>query len=342
MKPSSFQNALDRLRAGDAVAIPTETVYGLAADISQPTAIEKIFALKKRPFFDPLIVHVSSREQVAELVEEIPPVIGELMDAFWPGPITFVLPKKKSVNDKITSGLDTVGVRMPNHPVALELIKQLGSPVAAPSANLFGQTSPTQASHVRDEFGDDVFVLDGGPCLIGVESTVVGFRAPVEGLCKETTLPGEIIIYRPGGVTKEEIERVLVSRKASLEDDDAPAFRVVVEQSPVAPGHLKHHYMPKIPLVMIQNPVSDNSLELSAVQRAQIERELKLAPGDWKPVEMKLQSDANLAARDLYSELRRCGESGASLILLHRSSDKDSGLWSAIWNRLEKAATLIL
>ncbi len=334
MKPSSFQTALDHLRAGDAVAIPTETVYGLAADISQPSAIEKIFALKKRPFFDPLIVHVSSRDQLSSLVEEIPPIASQLMEKFWPGPITFVLPKKKTVNDKITSGLNTVGVRMPNHPVTLELIRQLGSPVAAPSANLFGQTSPTQASHVRDEFGDDVFVLDGGPCLIGVESTVVGFRAPVAGLCKDTTLPGEIVIYRPGGVTKEEIEHFVKDL------NDSP--RVVVEQSPVAPGHLKHHYMPKIPLVMIQNPVSENSLELSAVQRAQIDNKLKFGDGDWNPIEMTLPSDANLAARELYSELRRCGESGASLILLHRSADKDSGLWSAIWNRLEKAATLIL
>ncbi len=322
MKPSSFQTALDHLRAGDAVAIPTETVYGLAADISQPSAIEKIFALKKRPFFDPLIVHVSSRDQLSSLVEEIPPIASQLMEKFWPGPITFVLPKKKTVNDKITSGLNTVGVRMPNHPVTLELIRQLGSPVAAPSANLFGQTSPTQASHVRDEFGDDVFVLDGGPCLIGVESTVVGFRA------------GEIIIYRPGGVTKEEIEHFVNGRDTE--------HRVIVEQSPVAPGHLKHHYMPKIPLVMILNPVSENSFELSSVQRGHIDRELKISDGDWNPIEMRLPSDANLAARELYSELRRCGESGASLILLHRSADKDSGLWSAIWNRLEKAATLIL
>lgn len=322
MKPSSFQTALELLRSGEAVAIPTETVYGLAADISQPAAIDKIFAVKKRPFFDPLIVHVSDQNMVENLVQEIPPVILKMMKNFWPGPITFVLPKKKSINDKITSGLDTVGVRMPNHPVSLELIRQLGQPLAAPSANLFGQTSPTSAAHVRDEFGDSVFVLDGGPCLIGVESTVVGIRK------------NQIVIYRPGGVTQEEIDIFL--------RDVAPDFSSVVEQSPVAPGHLKHHYMPRIPLVMIQYPTSDVSVlpELSATQRSEIEHALKLT--DWKPIEMKLSDDAILAARELYSELRRCGESGSSLILLHRSPDLDSGLWSAIWNRLEKAATLIL
>ena len=168
-----LEKAKNLLLAGEVVAIPTETVYGLAADISNEDAIRKVFSLKERPFFDPLIVHVASLKQAKALTTEWGPLTDFLARYFWPGPLTLILPKAESVNSLITSGLETLAIRFPNHPAAIQLITQVG-PLAAPSANKFGQTSPTEAHHVRKEFRSvDVFVVDGGPCEIGIESTVL-------------------------------------------------------------------------------------------------------------------------------------------------------------------------
>jgi L-threonylcarbamoyladenylate synthase len=315
--PIEIQNAIALLRRGEVVAIPTETVYGLAGDVFNEAAIQKIFAIKKRPFFDPLIVHVASREDVNKLVDNVPKVAEVLMQTFWPGPLTLVLPKKKQVSQLVTSGLDTVGVRMPKHPTTLAIIKELGSPLAAPSANIFGHTSPTTAEHVREEFANAVQVVDGGNCAIGLESTVIGFAPISDG-------EHDIIIYRPGAVTAEML-RVAMFRnnfKGSVRE----------KESQVAPGHLQHHYMPKIPLVIVKPGTDPQSLAVMLCE--------KFALQQWRPVNLILSSEPVLAARQLYAKMRECAESGATVILVEKNPHKVGDLWAAIWNRLEKAASL--
>src|SRR5271155_916117 len=186
------------IRAGELVAFPTETVYGLGASALDPQAIDKIFAAKGRPPSSPLIVHVSSIEMARGLVREWPERAEKLAAKFWPGPLTLVLPKQPHVPDRLTAGLDTVGIRMPAHPIAQALIREAGVPIAAPSANLFGALSPTSAHHVRDGLGNSVsMVLDGGRTTVGIESTVLSLAGP------------EAVLLRPGMVTQQEIEAVI-------------------------------------------------------------------------------------------------------------------------------------
>jgi L-threonylcarbamoyladenylate synthase len=220
--------AVAAFKKGSLVAMPTETVYGLAAPINNPKLIEKIFAVKERPFFDPLIVHVESIEQAKSLCTMWSPEAQLLAQAFWPGPLTFILPKNKDlVSDMITAGMDSVGIRLPRHPVALELIKKTGSPLAAPSANKFTKVSPSRAEHLQGIFSaDDVFVLDGGDCEVGIESTIVSL------------VDEKIRILRPGIITKSEIEKVLGK---SLVDQEK-------EEKIVAPGSHHSHYRPDFPL----------------------------------------------------------------------------------------------
>ena len=191
--------AVEILRGGGTVAFPTETVYGLGANALDPVAVAKIFAAKERPGWDPVIAHVSDRDMV-ERIAEVPAEAARLMEIFWPGPLTLLLPRRESIPDSVTAGRPLVGVRMPAHPLALELIRQAGVPIAAPSANRFGRTSPTTVAHVLEDLDGRIdAVLDGGPTTVGVESTVIG---PVES-------GSGWVIYRPGGVSKEALERVL-------------------------------------------------------------------------------------------------------------------------------------
>ena len=310
-----FKKSLEKLKSGEVIGLPTETVYGLAGDISQPKAIEKIFQLKERPYFDPLIVHVADIEGAQSVVSQWPDLAQKLAERFWPGPLTMVLPKKKSINPMITSGLETVGVRMPAHELARQLIKALGQPLAAPSANKFGRTSPSTAQHVREEFDASLTVLDGGPCAIGVESTVVGFSDTLQ----------EIKLYRPGAITREMLEEL------------APVELVA---STASPGHLKHHYMPRKPLVIIPR-FEDFGIE--TYERIRQNLGVKHLYPTW----MELPNDPALAARLLYSNMRQAAETkpNANLILLPYPADKkthSTGLWAAVTDRLQRAATLIL
>src|SRR5580658_8110371 len=190
----SIKEAADRIRAGGLVAFPTETVYGLGANALDAAAVQRIFELKGRPASSPLIVHVASLEMARQVAAEWPPIVEELAQKWWPGPLTLVLPKKTAIPGIVTAGLTTVGIRMPNHPLALELIEQAGVPIAAPSANRFGELSPTTAEHVRAAFGSEVDVLDGGPCQVGIESTVVA----VDG--------GGLKLLRPGMISLGDLE----------------------------------------------------------------------------------------------------------------------------------------
>lgn len=316
---SLLQNAIDRLRRGDVVAIPTETVYGLAANIESEEALRKVFALKERPFFDPLIVHVASFKQAASLVQNWLPLADYLARSFWPGPLTLVLPKTDAVNPLITSGLDTVALRYPAHPIAQEIIRLVGTPLAAPSANKFGRTSPSRADHVRNEFpGSGLIVVDGGECEIGLESTVISVE-PDES---------KITILRPGAVTIEML-------REKLERWSKPVT-IKTGSSSASPGHLKHHYMPKIPLVIVKQ---DEPTGLSKGTKAEIEGMLDKKISH--PIALILDEDPAQAARELYSELRRLASSGADLIYAQAPQSTED-LWSAIWDRLSRAATLDL
>lgn len=308
---AQIEKAAALLKEGDVIGMPTETVYGLAAHVYDVTAIKKIFETKKRPFFDPLIVHIGHMTQMVSVVKEFPELAQFLAEHFWPGPLTMVLPKGDRIHSMVTSGLPSVGVRFPKHPMAQKIINHLGAPVAAPSANLFGKTSPTTAAHVQSEF-PKVFVVDGGSCEVGLESTVVGFD-PNNQIVK---------IHRPGAITKDMLEKVLQNFNRKI--------HVIFEESNVAPGHLKHHYMPQIPLVILEN---QNIADASQA----IQENLKLE--NLNPAELVLAEDPVLAARELYANLRMAAESGANFIFV-KKINQTNDLWTAIWDRIEKAATV--
>lgn len=215
------------LENGAVIGLPTETVYGLAGNALDVQAVTRIFQVKNRPSFDPLIVHSNSLEKIAQFVQEIPPLARQLAEAFWPGALTILLPKKDSIPDLVTSGLDTVAVRMPSHPLTRQLLDTLNFPLAAPSANPFGYISPTRAEHVQTQLGDKIpYILDGGPCEVGIESTIVGFDQ------------GNPIIYRLGGIALEAIQSVIGEVQVLPHSTS----------NPQAPGMLKSHYSPRKPL----------------------------------------------------------------------------------------------
>ncbi len=220
------------LREGQVIGLPTETVYGLAADGLNPTALAKIFEIKERPLFDPLILHVYSAKDAFLLAERVPEVAHKLAERFWPGPLTLVLPKKEIVPDLATSGLPNVALRVPAHTGARALLRAFGGPLAAPSANKFGRISPTDAEAVRAELGDAVpLIIDGGPCEVGLESTVIDLSGD------------KPLLLRAGGISIEEIEAITGPLERATPVDDKP----------LAPGQLKHHYAPRKPLKLVRD-----------------------------------------------------------------------------------------
>ena len=338
VETSELAKARALLLSGEVVAVPTETVYGLAASIKSPKALRKIFELKGRPLFDPLIVHVASIKQAQSLVSEWPPLADFLARTFWPGAFTLVLKKSDSVNSLITAGLDTVAVRYPSHPLMNELIRLVGSPLAAPSANRFGKTSPSTASHVRSEFPESgLYVIDGGACEVGLESTVV----MLEG--EDNEEPDVIKILRPGGITEEQLEKALKHwmRPVRIETLTTNASGPLT-----SPGTMKSHYMPEIPLVIVAASEPEN---LSQETKSKISEHLGRTPQN--AVELKLSPDPVVSAHVLYAELRRLSHSGADLIYVRRpgteflgalpsEGDHGPGLWTAVWDRLSRAASL--
>lgn len=298
------------LRAGDIVAMPTETVYGLAANALDEAAVLRIFQAKERPSFDPLIVHVRDRAQVAELVTELPPGAEALMEAFWPGPLTLVLPKRNVVPDIVTSGLDTVGIRMPAHPLALDLLRAVDLPLAAPSANPFGYVSPTTAQHVADRLGARIpYILDGGPSTIGVESTILGREQD------------RWTLYRPGGLAVEAIEQV-IGRV------DAAGSHVL----PVAPGMLESHYAPSKPLHV--GRVEEESARYAPERTAVISFTRHYTVGQCR--RLSPNGDLAEAARHLFAVLRELDASDVDVILAEEFPDE--GLGRAINDRLRRAS----
>ena len=226
---TSVSEAARLLREGEVVAIPTETVYGLAGNAFEPEALAKIFAAKERPTFDPLIVHIADIAQLADIAKDIPDEAYKLAEAYWPGPMTIILPKKDCIPDLCTSGLPSVAVRFPSHPVAQAIIKESGLPLAAPSANLFKHVSPTTAEHVAAQLADRIAgIVDGGPCSVGVESSII-------------SLVGKPTVLRPGAITPEMFSKVL-GEVAIKESTSKPG------QPMLAPGQCDTHYRPQVPL----------------------------------------------------------------------------------------------
>lgn len=306
---TDVMRAAELLRAGELVAIPTETVYGLAGNAYDEGAVLGIFQAKNRPSFDPLIVHVRDRAQVEDVVADVPAEAHALMEKFWPGPLTLVLPKRPVVPDMVTSGLDTVGVRMPAHPLTQELLRRIDFPLAAPSANPFGYISPTTAQHVADQLGGRIpYILDGGACNVGVESTIIGW---------EDGLP---VLYRPGGLPIEAIEEVIGRVRPQVE-----------HVLPVAPGMMESHYAPRKLLIVGDVPAL---LREHAGKRIGVIA-FKARHDAWRCMTLSSAGDVNEAARGLFTGLRELDASDADLIVAEEFPDE--GLGRAINDRLRRA-----
>ncbi len=306
------------LKEGALVAIPTETVYGLAANALNAAAVAQIFEAKERPAYDPLIIHTDSIEKIQHLVEEIPDALKKLLEVFSPGPLTFLLRKKPNgISDQVTAGLPTVAVRIPAHPITQELLSLLDFPVAAPSANPFGYISPTRAKHVEDQLGQKVpYILDGGNCDFGLESTIVGL-----------TEDGQIRVFRKGGISIEDIEGIV---GPVLVND-------VSTSNPKAPGMLKSHYAPKTPIYVGQT--SKVIAELAGKKIAYIGFNMLNFE---LPVEdqylLSIGFDLKEAASNLFAVMRQLDQSKKYDAIV-ADLFPDQGIGKAINDRLRRASS---
>ncbi|MBS1491803.1 MAG: threonylcarbamoyl-AMP synthase [Bacteroidetes bacterium] len=302
------------LEAGKIVAIPTETVYGLAGNALNPDVVTDIFKVKDRPYFDPLIVHLPGAEEVTRYASSVPPPAVLLMKTFWPGPLTILLKKQSIIPDLVTSGLDRVGLRCPNHPLTQSLLQSLPFPLAAPSANPFGYISPTTPQHVNDQLGEKIeYILDGGECVVGMESTIVGF---------ENEAP---VIYRVGGLEVEQIERVVGKVKTIIQSSSRPA----------APGQLQSHYAPHVRLILgdIEKLLVEHSSKLVGVlafQKTYQSNAIK------KQIILSQAGKVDEAAQKLFTALRMLDQSLIDLIIAEEVPN--TGLGRAVNDRLKRAS----
>lgn len=309
---TELETAITLLSEGKVVGIPTETVYGLAANALDEHAVSEIFAIKNRPYFDPLIVHISETKEVNKYADSFPEKAKQLADAFWPGPLTLILPKNKIIPDIVTSGLAFVGLRVPNHPLTLKLLSKLPFPLAAPSANPFGYVSPTSAQHVKDQLGDRVpFVLDGGNCEVGLESTIVMF---------ENDLP---VVLRLGGLSIELIEACI--GKVSI--------NISSHSKPNSPGQLDKHYATRIP-IKYKEEVDLTEIDASRVGAIVFDKALPLIPFENQEILSK-NSSVSEAAKNLFAAMRRLDSLKLDLIVIEKFPE--FGLGAAINDRLNRA-----
>jgi L-threonylcarbamoyladenylate synthase len=310
----NLHRAAEILRKGGIVAFPTETVYGLGADAFQPLAVARIFEAKKRPYFDPLIVHVGRPNDLEKLVKNVPSAARKLIDRFWPGPLTIVLEKRETVPDIVTAGLPTVAVRMPNHPLAFHLLEESNCPIAAPSANPFGYLSPTTAEHVREQLGDQVdLVLDGGPCEVGVESTILSLAEDMPRL------------LRPGGLALEEIESIIGPVRVETAHDERP----------LAPGRLERHYAPRTPLVISDDRTGSEACAGKRVGRLAFSEDRDTPCARYVEVLSKT-GDLREAAANLFAAIRKLDRLNLDLIVA--DPVPEIGLGRAIMDRLRRAS----
>jgi L-threonylcarbamoyladenylate synthase len=315
----SLDQAAVLLKAGEVVAIPTETVYGLAADAHNDHALQKIFSIKQRPADHPLIVHISDISQVENWVTAFPTVAIKLATAFWPGALTLVLPAKSEVSRVVRGGEATVALRVPSHPVTLALLKLSGLSLAAPSANLFTQLSPTTADHVEAGLGDAIPVVDGGPCQVGIESTIVSVNAA-----------GEWQLLRPGMISEADIINVAgTSQQLNLVD-------VSHEATPKAPGQHALHYSPRTPLLLFKNRAS-LILESQLLKQANLCcAALLIGPGELPDCELfQLADNPQQVAEQLYSALHHLDALKLGRILVELPPHTNA--WSAVLDRLSRA-----
>ena len=319
--PSSLDRAVRALAAGELVAFPTETVYGLGADACSDAAVRKIFSAKGRPADHPLIVHVADATGVAEFAASIPPFARRLMDAFWPGPLTLILPRRPGVGTAAAGGQNSVGVRCPAHPVAHALLlacRNALPPVhglAGPSANQFGRISPTTAQHVQAEFGDALLVLDGGPCSVGIESSIVD--------CTR----GAPVLLRPGVLTRDSIEQACGQRLAAV-DGDAPR----------ASGTLESHYAPRAKLRMMDARALQTALDLLGSEAAHIAIYSRaiLRSRSSQVLRRRMPDDAIETARQLFAVLRDFDAQGVRLIWVEIPPPGPE--WEGVRDRLQRAS----
>lgn len=334
----AIQPAVDALLSGDVIGMPTETVYGLAGNAFDPSAVTKIFAAKARPSFDPLIVHVPTTLNSAQSLSaarildgsrispDMAKIINKLAEAFWPGPLTMILPKHADIPDLVTSGLDRVGVRMPSHPLAQKLLTECGRPLAAPSANRFGRISPTTAEHVMDELGDRIpFIVDGGSCEVGVESTVIAVDED------------RIWLLRPGKIGMNELAACV----------NVPVVRAPSVHEKASPGMLASHYAPKKPMLLIQDwnqlpaTIKGKSIDLLVTagdgsKELQVLKTKAIVPG--RTAFLSIGSNPKEAAQKLFAAMRDLDSSSSDLILATSVPSTD-GLWLAIEDRMRRAST---
>jgi L-threonylcarbamoyladenylate synthase len=324
--PASVSAAAQALRAGELVGLPTETVYGLGADAGSDTAVAKIFAAKGRPSDHPLIVHVADASGVAHFACEVPAFAHPLMQAYWPGPLTLILPRRPEVGAAAAGGQDSIGLRCPSHPLAHALLlaaRALGvHGVAAPSANQFGRVSPTTAAHVQGEFGDSLLILDGGPCEVGIESTIVDCTRGVP------------VLLRPGRITREQIEATSGQRLRDKDELAAPA--------PRASGTLEAHYAPRAKVRLMDGKALQAALEVlgkdfdgGKATIAVYARSILRLPSS-KLLYRRMPDDAGAAAQQLFAALRDFDAQGVNLIWVEAPPQTPD--WEGVADRLTRAA----
>lgn len=319
-----MEEAVSLLKQGEVVAIPTETVYGLAANALNPSAVEKIFAVKGRPSDNPLIVHIAKTSDAFLLAKEIPKEFFTLAERFWPGPLTMILKKNPIVPDSTTGGLDTVAIRLPSHPVARQLIESCGFPLAAPSANLSGTPSPTTAQHVYEDLkGRLTLILDGGSCSVGVESTVLSLYGDVPA------------ILRPGGISYEQIGELI----PNVVLDDSVLHSLKEGERPLSPGTKYKHYAPRAEIILLDGSLSAFGEYIK--EKAKPQDMILCFEGEEKAflnpcITMGREHSAETQAKELFSALRKVDDS-TSLRVYARCPEK-SGMALAVYNRLIRAA----
>ena len=312
MANNNISEAAQIIKDGGLVAFPTETVYGLGANALNPFAVAKIFELKERPSFDPLIVHIASFDDLRTLSAGVNENVMRLAEYFWPGPLTIVLPKSSVVPDIVTSGLDTVGIRMPNNPIALELIKQSKCPIAAPSANKFGQLSPVNAHHVKKQLPNVDYILDGGNTSVGIESTIVSIE---NDICQ---------LLRPGFITLDEIGKAL---------PDTFVFNSNKPEKLVSPGLLKSHYSPKKPLYILNKPLKNLPENSGLILHS---KKLQAYPVT-KIIHTSLTCNKIEISANLFAALHAMEEDD-SVKQIYIEPVEETGLGVAIMDRMKKAA----
>lgn len=317
----SLEDAAARLRNGEVVAIPTETVYGLAADATNDVALQKIFTTKQRPADHPLIVHISDISQVPDWAETFPETAVKLAKAFWPGALTLILPAKSHVSRVVRGGEPTIALRVPNHPLALALLKLSKLSVAAPSANLFTQLSPTTAAHVEAGLGESMPVLDGGACQVGIESTIVS-----------VTDSGQWQLLRPGMISEADIENVAGLPQQQKNGDDA----IIQLATPKAPGQHALHYSPRTPLLLLKDKAALLQ-KCAALTQSGLKCVALLVGEGVKPecTAIQLASVPAEAAEQLYSALHQLDALKADYLLVELPPNEPA--WFAVLDRLNRA-----